>query len=210
MVVSPSLSKPSRVKSYNRAVVPPAASRAEVLAAEIIELLQTQGCAPYDGGPVSHRAHAVQCAMLAMETLNDLPVIIGALLHDVGYLLHNEMACKTIPADKAALGAAYLRRMGFSDRVCAMAAQHTIGKRYLLATTKEYEALLSPRNLKQLHAQGGSLTATEAAAFEQQPYFADVIRVCRWDVAAKKRNAVLLPLSFFRRLLWDHLSRTTL
>jgi predicted HD phosphohydrolase len=182
-----------------------------MIANEIVQLLQTNGMAPCDSAPVSQAAHAVQCAMLAMEALGDLPVIIGALLHDIGCLLKPEHTTGSRiydgTADEAATGAAYLYRKGFSERVCAMAAQHTSGKRYLLATDKNYWSKLSPVNLQALHRQGGPMTAEDAATFERQPYFMDIVRVCRWDADARKSQAPLLPLSFFHKLLWDHLSR---
>jgi predicted HD phosphohydrolase len=178
-------------------------SPAEAAADEIITLFQTNGAAPYEGGSISQAAHSVQCAMLAMEALSDLPLIIGALLHDIGHLLKAEAA------DTAGPGAAYLRHKGFSERVCAIAAQHAAGRRYLLAMDKLYWSKLSAISLRELHAHGGALSAEEATAFERQPYFMDIIRVCQWDAAAKKAQDSLLPLSFFRRLLWDHLSRVT-
>src|SRR5438270_13980426 len=64
--------------------------RAEQVAADIIQLFETQGMKQCADAPLTQTEHMVQSAMLAMEEMSELPVIIGALLHDIGYLLSYE------------------------------------------------------------------------------------------------------------------------
>ena len=185
-------------------------TRAELIADEIMRLFENYGAADHNGAPVSQTSHMVQCAMLAMESISDLPVIIGALLHDIGQLLKREQFTEAMGdygmINHEGIGAAYLRSRGFSERVCTIVAHHVSAKRYLVATDRTYQRKLSPASLKTLEWQGGPMTLEEVAAFEKQPYFLDMLNVCRWDEEAKSKEAALLPASWFRRIIWDHLT----
>jgi len=185
-------------------------SKAERIADEIVFLIEHNGAEGHEGSPVSLHSHLVQCAMLAMEHLSDLPVILGALLHDVGCLVNGEHPAEATGRiegkNKAERGAFYLRSNGFTDRVCALVETQATARRYLATTDTNYRAMLLPASLEAVHEKGGRMTETEVAAFEQHPYFTDIIKIARWDVEAKNKQAVLVPLSFFRRLIWDHLS----
>jgi predicted HD phosphohydrolase len=57
-----------------------------------------------------------------------------------------------------------------------------------------------------LQWQGGPMSPEEAWAFEKHPFFTDIIKVRRWDEEAKSSQAVLLPLSYYRKLLHDYLT----
>jgi 2-amino-1-hydroxyethylphosphonate dioxygenase (glycine-forming) len=198
------------IKKPTHSIEARALTRAEQIATNIICLFETYGKEDYDGEPVSQTSHMVQCAMLAMENMSDLPVIVGALLHDIGHLLKHEQATESMNrfgvVNHEGIGAAYLRRNGFSERVCAMVEQHVSAKRYLVTTDKSYHRRLSEASLQTLRWQGGPMTTDEVAAFERHPYFNDIIMVRRWDEEAKKKNADLLPVAWFYRLIWDHLS----
>src|SRR5215218_5683185 len=129
-------------QNSNTALAQRTLSTAERRADEIIQLLETSGAETRDGEPISQATHMLQCAMLAMEVLSDLPVIIGALLHDIGYLLKREQDTELIDAygmmNPEKIGATYLRSNNFSDEVCAIVEQQTAAKRYLIATDKTY------------------------------------------------------------------------
>lgn len=199
-----------KAKDNHLAVAPIPLSRAEMVADDIVNLFEKYGAEAYDGEPVSQTSHMIQCAMLAMENISDLPIIIGALLHDIGHLLKHEQPTEAMGdfgvVNHEGIGAAYLRGKGFSERVCAMVEQHVAAKRYLVTTDKKYGANLSPASRQTLHWQGGPMTIDEAAAFEKHPFFTDIIKVRRWDEEAKKAQAALFPIAYFRRLIWDHLS----
>jgi gamma-butyrobetaine dioxygenase len=62
---------------------------------------------------------------------------------------------------------------------------HVAAKRYLCAAEPGYFGLLSAESVRTLAAQGGPMSAAEAAEFEAHPYFADAVAVRRWDEAAK-------------------------
>lgn len=184
-------------------------SKAELITNEIFRLFEGRGNAiSHDGRKEPIAVHMIQCGMLAMEHLSDLPVIIGALLHDIGHLLKPDVDTGTTAAFKLnheVLGAEYLRRNGFSDRVCAMVAQQTQARRYLATTDTAYLARLTPASLQMLYGNGGPMTADETAAFEKHPYFGDIVNVCYWDEEVKNKRTVLLPLACFAKILVDHL-----
>jgi putative nucleotidyltransferase with HDIG domain len=182
---------------------------AEKVVTDIMYLFETHGTEDYDGEPVSQASHMIQCAMLAMESISDLPVIIGALLHDIGHLLKHEQPIEAMGSygvvNHEGIGAGYLQRKGFSEHVCAIVEHHVAAKRYLVTADKTYKDTLSPASLQTLRLQGGPMTPEEMAAFEKHPYFTDIINVRRWDEQAKNTRAVLLPVVYFRKIILDHL-----
>ena len=58
-------------------------------AEEIIELLGSRGGSQYGGEAVTQIEHALQAAALAEREQAPATLIVAALLHDVGHLLHN-------------------------------------------------------------------------------------------------------------------------
>jgi phosphonate degradation associated HDIG domain protein len=185
------------------------ATSAEKVTADLLYLFETYGAEDYDGEPVSQASHMIQCAMLAMEAISDLPVVIGALLHDIGHLLKHEQTMDTMGlygvVNHEGIGAEYLRRKGFSERVCSIVEYHVAAKRYLVTTDKDYRAKLSRASLETLNWQGGQMSIDEAAAFERHSYFTDIVRVRRWDEEAKNTQAMLLPITYFSKIILDHL-----
>jgi putative nucleotidyltransferase with HDIG domain len=184
-------------------------SAAERIADEIIHLYETYGTQPYKDAPVTKASHMVQCAMLAMESLHELPVIVGALLHDINHLIKHEPSTEDFGGysivKHAESGGAYLRSKGFSERICAMAEQQVAAKRYLIATDEAFKRKLSSASLQTLNGHGGPMSISETLAFEKHTYFADIINVCRWDEEAKSPTAALLPVTWFWKLICDHL-----
>lgn len=197
-------------KSNGAGAIAEPTANPEKVADEIMRLFETYGAADYDGEPVSQTSHMVQCAMLAMEAFSDAPVIIGALLHDIGHLLKHEQPTEAMGdfgvVNHEGIGAAYLRERHFSGRVCAMVEQHVAAKRYLVATDASYREKLSPASVQTLHWQGGPMTGDEVALFEKHPYFNDILNVRRWDEQAKSQDAALLPVAWFRKLICDHVN----
>ena len=175
-----------------------------------MRLFEQHGDDDYDGEPVSQTSHMIQCAMLAMDDVADRALVIGAFLHDIGHLLKHEQDTERMGAfgvvNHEGIGADYLRRHGFSNRICAVVENHVAAKRYLVATDTAYQARLSPASRETLRWQGGPMNSNEAAAFERHPFYTDIIKVRLWDEEAKNRSAVLLPLNHFRKLILDYLN----
>lgn len=180
-------------------------------AEEIIYLFEQYGNEDYDGERVSQSSHMMQCAMLAIEESEDEELILGAFLHDVGHLLKHEEPLETMGdfgvINHEAVGAAYLQKKGFSQKVVAIVEKHVDAKRYLVATDADYHRNLSEASWQTLQYQGGPMTVEEAEAFKQHPFFKDIISVRKWDERSKQQNVPLLALSAFRTLICKHLTQ---
>jgi len=186
----------------------PAVSAARKVSDEILDLFNKYGDEDYDGEPVSQTSHMIQCGMLAMGE-GEVELTIGAFLHDIGHLLKHEQETEAMGSfgvvNHEGIGAAYLRERGFSERICAVVANHVAAKRYLVATDKSYAAKLSPASQETLKWQGGPMTEKEVKAFKNHSYFDDIIKVRLWDEKAKDTDVRMVPLSHFIDLIYEHL-----
>ncbi len=159
-------------------------------------------------GGVSFLAHALQCAAAAEAAHPaDDELIAAALLHDVGWLLPRPAAGALLTAAPGtagtpdevfiarhdATGAAHLRALGFSPRLCALVAGHVAAKRYLVATEPAYAAALSRGSAWTLAQQGGPMAPAEAAAFAAHPLTPLCLALRRWDEAAKVPGLATAP-----------------
>ena len=176
---------------------------------ELESLFDQQGNDPYFGEPVSQLEHALQCAGLAERAGADNDTVVAAFLHDIGHLLPEEAGMEFMDGygtvDHERLGADYLRKHGFSEKVALLIENHVNAKRYLVAKYPEYDARLSDASRKTLEFQGGPMNTDEVIAFEKHPYFKEILAVRRWDEQAKNPEAALVSIAWFWKLLWDHL-----
>lgn len=184
-------------------------SRPKEISDEIINLFNKYGNEDYDGEPISQTSHMIQCAMLAMGE-GEPELTIGAFLHDIGHLLKHEQPTQAMGkfgvVNHEGIGASYLRKRGFSERICAIVANHVAAKRYLVTTDQMYASKLSPASAETLKWQGGPMNEKEAKAFKNHSYFDEIIKVRLWDEKAKDTTVTLLPISFFQKLIINHLS----
>lgn len=179
-----------------------------VVSDEIKDLFIKYGDEDYDGEPVSQASHMIQCAMLAMGE-GEVELTIGAFLHDIGHLLKHEQETEAMGSfgvvNHEGIGASYLRERGFSEKICAVVANHVAAKRYLVATDKMYAAKLSPASQETLKWQGGPMTDKEVKAFKNHSFFEDIIKVRLWDEKAKDTHIKMLPVSYFINLIYEYL-----
>ena len=155
--------------------------------ASLLELYERRGDDPY-GESVSQRAHALQCAALAMREGVTDELVASALLHDVGHLLAGMRPASwrdDVDDDRhEALGARALASL-FGPLVAAPVALHVTAKRWRCAVDPAYLAKLSDASRATLVAQGGPLDDAECERFTSHPSFADTVRLRAWDDAAK-------------------------
>jgi [1-hydroxy-2-(trimethylamino)ethyl]phosphonate dioxygenase len=155
---------------------------------EAIEtLFARRGQDAYFGEPVSQLEHALQAAHLAEQAQAPPAQIVAALLHDIGHLLHGleeTVADDGLDAEHERVGNKWLHAY-FPEEVCAPVRLHVNAKRYLCATDSSYLAQLSPASLQSLKLQGGPMTDSEVAEFEEEPYFRQAVQLRRWDDQAK-------------------------
>src|SRR6266446_1402150 len=99
----------------------------------IFTLFERRGHAAYLGEPVSQLEHALQTAYQADQKGAPDYLIVAALLHDIGHLLHG-MPENIVPVgvdgQHQEIGAAWLSRH-FAVAVTAPIRLHVAAKRYL-------------------------------------------------------------------------------
>ena len=157
------------------------------LSAEIAALFARRGASSYFGEPVSMLEHALQAAHFAREEGAAPALVVAALLHDIGHLVADvpdDIDDWRVDARHEDVGRAWLARH-FGPEVWGPVALHVAAKRYLCATDATYFAKLSPASVLTLSLQGGPMGAAEVAAFEQQPYAAQAVRLRTWDDRGK-------------------------
>ena len=166
----------------------------------ILDILETSGAAQYGDEAVSQLQHALQCAHLAECSGAPASLVVAALLHDFGHLIHKlgeDAAARGIDDRHEALGRKYLA-LWFDEDVTAPIGLHVDAKRYLCATEPDYFDTLSPASVQSLELQGGPFSEAEAAAFIARPHAHDAVAVRRWDEQAKDPEAATPGLEHYR------------
>ncbi|HAA42101.1 MAG TPA: phosphohydrolase [Pseudomonas sp.] len=168
--------------------------------ATIFALYEQHGAADYIGETVSQIEHMSQAAQLAMAEGFDDEVVLAAFFHDIGHLCgqggENMGGYGVVSHER--LGADYLRRAGFSERLARLVEYHVQAKRYLTFSQPDYYARLSEASRRTLGYQGGVMTAEEARAFEQDPLYQVSLRLRHWDEQAKQMHVPVLDLSVLK------------
>jgi phosphonate degradation associated HDIG domain protein len=163
------------------------AQKIEEAVGKIVRLFEDRGDSAYGMEVVSQREHALQTAFLARQSGADLSLVVAALLHDVGHLLHN------LPADAPEkgqddqheeLGRRWLARW-FDVDVLEPIRLHVAAKRYLCTVDPSYQERLSRPSLVSLALQGGPMSPEVIKAFEASPQHLAAIALRRWDDEAK-------------------------
>ena len=168
--------------------------------AEVFGLYEQHGTADYIGEPVSQIEHMSQAAQLAMAEGFDDEVVLAAFFHDIGHLCDEggaSMGGYGVVSHER-LGADYLRRAGFSERLARLVEYHVEAKRYLTFSQPDYYERLSEASRRTLVYQGGVMSAEEARAFEQDPLCAVSLRLRHWDEEAKVMQVPVLDLEVLK------------
>lgn len=148
----------------------------------IESLFASHGTAYYGGEAISQTAHALQCAQLAEQAGEPEPLIVAALLHDVGHLMLAESSTTDMRHQEAAADA--LAEV-FDAAVTEPIRLHVAAKRYLCTVDAGYFATLSPASVHSLALQGGPYDAAQAATFAADPHAHAAVRLRRYDDLAK-------------------------
>jgi len=172
----------------------------EQAVADVFGLYERHGTADYIGEPVSQIEHMSQAAQWAMAEGFDDEVVLAAFFHDIGHLCGQggaNMGGYGVVSHER-LGADYLRRAGFSERMARLVEYHVQAKRYLTFSQPDYYARLSEASRRTLAYQGGVMSAEEALAFEQDPLCAVSLRLRHWDELAKETGVPVLDLKVLK------------
>ncbi|HEY7329222.1 MAG TPA: phosphonate degradation HD-domain oxygenase [Gemmataceae bacterium] len=169
----------------------------------LLRLFQERGDAAYVGEPVSQTEHALQTAWAAERVGASNSLIVAALLHDVGHLLHElPENCADAGIDDAheILAARWLGQH-FGPEITEPVRLHVDAKRFLCATDPAYLGVLSEASLRSLKLQGGPFTPDEAAKFRKHPHAEAAVALRRFDEQAKVPGLPTPSLEHFRSYL---------
>jgi [1-hydroxy-2-(trimethylamino)ethyl]phosphonate dioxygenase len=169
----------------------------------IEHLFAVAGSGAYFGEAVSQTEHALQTARLAELAGAADALIVAALLHDIGHLLHGQgedIAERGNDARHEVGGAAWLEWF-FGPAVADPVRLHVAAKRYLCAVRPGYQTALSPASRRSLELQGGVLSADEVKRFEAEQASADAVALRLWDDEAKVPGLAVPGLEHYRSRL---------
>lgn len=152
----------------------------------IFELFKTKGRARYFGEPVSQTHHALQTAFFARQSGATSSLVVAALLHDIGHLLHGDETAAYFGIDvrHEDIGANWLD-VYFGPEVSKPVRLHVAAKRYLCATDHGYLGCLSEASILSLELQGGPFGTEDANVFATSEWADDAIKLRLWDDRAK-------------------------
>jgi phosphonate degradation associated HDIG domain protein len=155
---------------------------------EVFDLYEKFGNEEY-GESVTQLEHMVQSAELAAKEGYDEEVILAAFFHDIGHFLETPGSGKDMDGFGAMhhedLGADYLKKNGFSEKLAALVGSHVAAKRYLTFKYPDYYHDLSEASKTTLKFQGGPMNEAEAEIFENDKLFPLYIKMREWDDKAK-------------------------
>jgi phosphonate degradation associated HDIG domain protein len=169
---------------------------------QVVELFHLHGHSVYDGlreEPVTALEHALQCAQLAEWADAPTPLVVAALLHDIGHFIAPARGSDAID-DVHELRALGLLVTAFDADVIEPIRLHVQAKRYLVSVDPKYAATLTPASMHTLGLQGGAMSPDELHLFETLPHSAQAVALRRWDDLAKQPGRRTPTLGYYLSL----------
>ena len=142
------------------------------------DLFDQRGHLAYGEG-VSQLQHALQAASLAERDDAPSNLIVAALLHDFGHLLHGlpeDVAEQGVDGHHEQIGEKWLEKY-FGPEVSQPVRLHVAAKRYQCTINSDYFSQLSSASKKSFALQGGKMSGDEIIAFEKNPFFKDALQL---------------------------------
>ena len=165
----------------------------------IEELLTLKADGHYGLSAINQRQHALQAAWLAERQGCAEALVVAALLHDIGHMVHDlgaNAAEQGVDDKHEELGHEFLAAW-FGPAVTEPVRLHVAAKRYLCATEVDYFARLSKDSVLSLTLQGGPMSAAEVAAFDALPHSAEAVQLRRFDEQAKVKGLETPSVGYF-------------
>ncbi|MEB6588916.1 HDIG domain-containing protein [Pseudomonas asiatica] len=158
-------------------------------------LYERHGSDDYIGEAITQLEHMSQAAQLAMAEGFDDEVVLAAFFHDIGHLCGGAASMGGYGVvSHERIGAEYLRRCGFGERMVRLVQYHVEAKRYLTLRQPGYYQRLSEASRRTLGYQGGMMNEAEADVFERDPLFEVSLRMREWDERAKEVGVPVVDL----------------
>lgn len=170
---------------------------------EILAIFHRRGSDEYFGESVSMSEHALQAAYFAQIAGAPPPLVVAALLHDIGHLIEDvpsDIADWTLDAHHERVGGRWLATR-FPAEVSEPVRLHVPAKRFLLATDAEYFAKLSPASVITLKLQGGPMAEHEVAQFKTERFHREAVRIRQWDDQGKVAGLKTPGIEDYRTLI---------
>ena len=171
---------------------------------DVLALFAKYGDDTY-GEDVTQNEHALQCAALAEADGAREALIIAALLHDIGHLVHLDETGTVADANVAddvheATGARVLARV-FGPAITGPIALHVTAKRYRCAIEPDYFDGLSAASVLSLSIQGGPLNDAACATFAAHPAAQEAIRLRGYDDCGKLNDLEVPAWEYYQAML---------
>ena len=166
---------------------------------DLIEIYAGRATGLYGLTLVNQLAHAVQSAHHARAQGLKASVVVAALLHDMGHMIHQlgeHPAAMGIDDQHEVIGAHWLERY-FGEDVTEPIRLHVAAKRYLCTVEDDYFGKLSKDSIESLALQGGQMSALEVTDFQQSAYWKDAVALRRIDEIAKDPKGAMPPFEEF-------------
>lgn len=163
----------------------------------VVELWGHDGIDQHYGESVSLRDHMLQAAAVADDSGAPDPLVIAALLHDVGHLREPDVDPDQRNRDHAEMGHAALADV-FPPDVTEPIRLHVAAKRHLVAREPAYRDELSAASIHTLRLQGGPLSEADQQDFLADPHHEAALRLRRWDEAAKDAGKLVPGLDHYQ------------
>ncbi len=187
-------------------------NNADQIVREVFDLYEKHGDEDYIGEPVSQLEHMSQSAELAIKQGCDDEVVLAAFFHDIGHICVMQNASNSMDGygvkSHEKIGADYLRKKGFPERVARLVESHVQAKRYLTFKYPDYYNGLSEASKKTLEFQGGRMSESEAIAFENDDIFETSILMRKWDELAKEMEIPVMDLNDLKERAKKVLAKT--
>ena len=169
----------------------------------IQDIFVRRGGERYLGEAVTLAEHMLQGATIAERNGDPDDIVAAALLHDIGHVVGGSGSFSMSDTEDRFHERAGARLLEpFFPRVVVDCCRfHVAAKRYLCATDPGYLGTLSAASVHSLALQGGPMSAAEAAEFETQPHFREIVAVRFLDDAGKQVGMATPGFAHFAPML---------